>query len=154
MANTSTDTGHGATVAFTQATQFDNVDFSSIDLGEESIPDVDTTHLGTTNFRTYIPGDLREPGEVTLTFNFDNDDQGTSADQVPPAMGSTDEITITFPVNSVAGQSTGAKLVGNGYFKSYRRPTLETDTLQTGQVVFKFDGGVSGTTEPTFTGAS
>ena len=134
------DTGHGATAAFSSSTGYDNYLFTTIGLGGSTIPTIDTTHLGTTGFRTYIPGDLKDTNEISFGFRFDPEDQ--SAATLP--VGTVQTLTITWP-NS-GGLATEATLTGTGFVTDYQFPELTTDTVQDGTMTFKFDG----TTGPTF----
>ena len=139
MANAAVDTGHGATV--TLATTGLSLNWTSIDLGEETINDVEQTHLGTTGYREYRPGDLKEPGEVVIPFQWDSE-----AAQI--AVGTVESLTFTFP--TATGQSTAATYAGTGYIKRVKRPNLQTDTIQDGELTVKFDG----ITGPTYTAAT
>lgn len=130
MANAAVDTGHGASATFSSTSLSFN--WTSIDLGEETITDVKTTKLATTGYHEYMPGDLKEGGEVSINFQWDSE-----AAQV--ALGTVETLTATLPIP--AGGSTAATLAGTGYIKRIKRTSLETDTLQTGELTFMFDGG-------------
>jgi len=139
MANAKVDTGHGATITLsTSALAFN---WTGMDLGEESIPDVDRSHLATADYREYMPGDLKEPGLITIPFQWDSD-----AAQV--AEGVPETITVTFPLAS--GGSTAATFAGTGYINKVTRPNLQTDTIQNGEITIKLDG----LTGPVYTAAT
>lgn len=139
MANAVIDTGHGATMTF--GTSSLSYNWTSIDMGETTLPDVDTVHLGTTGNRTYLPGDLTDDGEVTIPFQFD-------AEAALPTLGSVETVTVTFPQE--AGQTAPATYAGTAYIKRVRKPNLQTDTLQDGEITIRWDGQ----TGPTFTAAT
>lgn len=139
MANAVVDTGHGATMTF--GTSSISVNFTSIDMGETTRPDVETTYLGTTGNRTFIPGDLDDDGEITLPFQWD-------AEASLISTGTVETITVTFPQE--AGQTAPATYAGTGYIKRVRKPNLQTDTLQDGELTIRWDGG----TGPTWTAAT
>lgn len=139
MANAAVDTGHGATL--TLSTSALSFNWTSIDLGEETIDDIATSHLGSTGYKEYVPGDLKEGGSITIPFQFDNE-------AALPGLGTVETATVTFPLAS--GQTTAATLAGTGYLKRLKRPNLQTDTLQDGELVFMWDGG----TGPAFTAAT
>lgn len=139
MANAVVDTGHGATATLSSSAYSFN--WTSLDLGEETLEPVDTTHLGTSGYRTSIPGDLKSPGQVTMPHQFD-------AEAAQIVLGTVETLTITFPQES--GQSAAATLVGTGFFLRHKRPNLQTDTIQDGELVFQFNG----LTGPTFTAAT
>lgn len=124
------DTGHGATAHLSE----DNlaVDFKGIDLGEETITDVSKTHLGSLNYEQTVPGDLREPGEVVIPFNWNN--------EVDPVLtiGRVQVLTVTFPL--AEGQTDQAIFSAQGYVKRVKRPNLQTNELQMGEITFKLNG--------------
>ena len=138
MANTYVDTGHGATATF--ATSGFSLNITSIDLGEQTIEDVEKTHLGTSGFREFMPGDLKTPNEVTMPFQWD-----TSAAEV--AISEVETVTITFPIPAAG---TAATLAGTAYIKRNKFPNLQTDTIQDGELIVQFDG----VTGPTYTAFS
>ena len=71
----------------------------SVDWSGISRESVNTSHMGTTTFHTFIPGDLTDPGELTLEFNFEPDDE--------PIWDDVEEtLTIAFPLE--VGQSSPA----------------------------------------------
>lgn len=74
-----------------------------------SVPTVDTTHLGTTGFRTKIPGELQDGGEWTLDYIHDPDEQ--------PPVGVSQTITIT--QNAKTGQSSGATIAFTGFVSKW-----------------------------------
>lgn len=144
------DTGNGATVTFTaldgtsSSTAVGSV--RSVNLGEQSIPVIDTSHLGTTNFLTSIPGDLKEPGEISMEVLFDQDTVGV------PSLGTVEDIIITFPIVT-SGQTTNATYTASGFFSSVSLPEVVNNELMMMSITFKCDGGAdaSNPQEPTFT---
>jgi hypothetical protein len=85
------DLGTGTTVTFgTSSFSFDLLDVSGS--GNDSREAIQTSHMGTTGYHSYIPGDLMDGGEFTVEGHFG------AAEQPPTgngATGSTGE-TITF----------------------------------------------------------
>ena len=138
MANTYVDTGHGATISFGSSLYAFN--WTAIDIGEETIPDVDRTHLATSGFREYIPGDLATPGEVTVAFQHDSNAAAIT-------LGLVQSITVTLPIPT--GGAAGAYWAGTGYIKRVKRPNLATDELQVGELTVMFDGITGPTLTPT-----
>lgn len=132
----SCDTGHGAAATFSASGL--TLLHTSIDTGEETVDDVEKTHLGSVGFKEYQPGDLNEPGEVTIPYLHETD-------KAKPELGVVETLTITFPLGD--GDATPATLVGTGYLKRIKRPNLQTNQIQDGEVMFKFDGR----TGPTYT---
>jgi hypothetical protein len=144
------DTGNGATVTFTDLDGSSSTtavgSVRSINLGEQSIPVIDTSHLGTTNFLTSIPGDLKEPGEISMEVLFDQDTVGI------PSLGTVEDIIITFPIVT-SGQTTNATYTASGFFSSVSLPEIVNNELMMMSITFKCDGGAdaSNPQEPTFT---
>lgn len=139
MANAAVDTGHGATI--TLSSSGESYNWNSIDAGESTLEPVETTHLGSGAKKTFMPGDVVDEGEVTIPYQHDSE-------AALPAEGLVQTLTITLPTAS--GQSTPATLVGTGFVTRVKRPNLQTNQLQDGQIVFKFDG----LTGPTYTAAT
>ena len=77
MATNSVDVGTGAYLrvgtssgsggsADSWVVEINDISHSTIEL-----PVIDTTHLGTTTARSFIPGNLYDPGEATFTIHLD-----------------------------------------------------------------------------------
>jgi len=132
------DTGNGATVTFTaldgtsSSTAIGNV--RSVNLGEQSMPVIDTSHLGTTNYLTSIPGDLQDPGEISMEVIFDQDTVGI------PSLGTVEDIIITFPIVTT-GNTTNATYTASGFFSSVSLPEVVNNELMMMTLTFKCDGG-------------
>ena len=138
MANTTVDTGHGASIAL--SSQGFTFNLTGIDTGEETITDVSTDTLAS-SVKTYVPGDLEEKGAVTIPFQWDS-----SANQLQK--GVVETLTITYPLAD--GQTTAATEAGTGYIKRIKKPNLQSDQLQNGEITFKWNG----LTGPVFTPGS
>ena len=106
-------------------------------------PRVETTHLGTSTNRTYMPGDLNEIGEVTLDVQFE------SKTGLPAIGTAAETITITFPLPG-GGAATAANIAGTGFITGISYPPMQTGTIQQGQITFTFDGS----TGPTYTASA
>lgn len=130
MAEPAVNVGTGTTIGFSAgayAAEVLNVSWSGI-----SRPSIDTTHMGTVeanNFggRTFMPGDLVDPGELTVEYHFD-------PDLDPLIDGAVVTITVTFP-----GTSTWA---ASGFCTAFEF----TDPLEDKMVcsaTFKITGGVT-----------
>ena len=91
--------GTGATIAFGTSSY-------SVEVTNCNRPAIDTTHLGTTNARTFRPGDLYDGGQVEVDIHYDPDDH-------PPISGAEETITITFDVPS--GLTNGATAQFTGF---------------------------------------
>ena len=72
MAGGRSDIGTGTAVTFaTSGFTGHLLDVSWDGLERASI---DTSHLGTVDYMTFIPGDLVDPGEISLELAFDRDE--------------------------------------------------------------------------------
>lgn len=67
------DTGHTTTIAF--ATSSFTAPMILIGSSEMTRPSLDKSHLGTTNYRSFKPGDLVDAGEFDIEFFYDPDEQ-------------------------------------------------------------------------------
>lgn len=130
------DTGNTATFVLGTTGAVGNI--QSMVLPEWLLQDIDDSHLGTTDYLTYTPGDLTEPGEIVADIIFD-------ASIAVPSNGTVETGTLTFPLG--AGGSVAATLIGTGYIKRYKIPDLANNQLNVGQLTFKLDGK----TGPTYT---
>lgn len=133
------DTGNGTTLTHAAATFIANI--ISITPGEETREALDVSHLGTSNQREFIPGDLRDAGEFTVTYIQDV----TDSDKSLPPMTGAELWTITLPNQGSAGAAT---ITFTGFVTSRQLAPLENDTVQVGTFSIKPDGGA---TELTFT---
>lgn len=133
-----TSTGHGATL--TMATSGFTALFTTLGGFEQAREALDTSHLGTLDWRTKIPGDLVDPGAISGTFWYDVDSQ-------PPITGAPEEITLTFPLTDPV-KTNAAKVVGDAFVTNSGTPSLETDTLMAGEMEVTWAG------EPTYTDES
>ena len=141
MANTTVDVGTGATL--TLATSLLVVNWTSMALGTKSIDVIDTTHLGTTGNKTIMGGDLTNPGEVTLEFQWDSENG-------PGVSNVSELLTVTFPRLNPPNTVSAATYAGTGILTSITYPTLGVEELQTGSLTFTFDGQA---TDATYTDA-
>ncbi len=101
---------------------------------------LETTHMGSTNFREFIPGKLVNAGELTVTIFGD-------ANTTPPISAAAETVTLT--VGLVGSQTTGATLIGTAFVTAYNfSGDLESTWEQ--EVTIKWDGK----TGPTWTDGS
>ena len=133
------DTGNSATIVF--ATTGFVANFHLLGGAEHEIEVIEDSHLGTTTYKTYIPGDLDEPGEFDCEFEW----QG---DVSPPARGTAETITVTHPVPPTL--SNGATHAGTGFIQKVKLPEMVNNELQMGSLTVKWDGK----TGPTYTAAT
>lgn len=146
ITETHADTGAGATITFSSTTFAAKI--RSIQLPTWTVDDLEKSTLDTTAYKEFVPSDLVDPGEVSVTCLFP-----TSLTLPTVAATVTETCTITFPLRKVASttttsnETTAANIAGSGYFKSFQFPNLQLGNLQEATFVFKFDGD----TGPTFT---
>jgi len=126
------DVGNGASITF--GTSGFTGSLMSIDGNEITREPVETSHLGTTTAKTFIPDDLYDAGELSVTFQYDPDEQ-------PPFAGAAETITITFPVPS--GLNNGATCAGTGFVTSFKQPELSVGELMEAEMTIKFSGALT-----------
>jgi hypothetical protein len=135
------DTGHGA--AITLATSALTYKWRKIGAVEQSREKVEDTDLSNTNYKSYLPGDVAEPGEFEVEFCFN------PATALPSALAAPETVTITGP--TPPGGASGAALTGTGFItKITASPEFTTNGLQIGKMTIAFDGK----TGPTHTAAA
>lgn len=83
------DTGIGTTITFTGSTAF-IANVLTLSWDGISRPALDTSHLGTSTWRTFIPGDLVDPGSLAIEMQFE-------AANAPPITATANTVTINFP---------------------------------------------------------
>jgi len=138
MANTTVDIGTGASCVFSGAGAIIlALNWTSMALGTKSIDVIDTTHLGTTGNKTIMGGDLTNPGEVTLEFQWDSEPIATNV--TPNVSNVSQTLTITFPTHTL-NTTSAATYAGTGLITSVTYPTLGIEELQTGSLTFTWDG--------------
>ena len=130
------DVGTGTTITF--GTSGFSARVSSIDGPSMSRTTVETTHLATSQWRTHMPGDLADLGEITLTVHHD-------PSLTPPIRQAAETVTITFPVPS--GLTNPATCVFTAMCIGYSA-SIAIDELMTASMTLKGSGA------PTITAAS
>lgn len=79
--------GHGTTIAW-ETGFFATI--LGISLGGVERAAVLTSHFGTTNYKTFEPADLTDPGEITVEIQHDTA-------KAPPVLEAAETLTITWP---------------------------------------------------------
>lgn len=97
---------------------------------------VDSSHLGTEDFRTFIPGELTDPGELAIELAFDPDD-------TPPFNGVVEEVTVTFPLFAL---TTPAKWIANGFQRTFSN-SAPLEEKMTATLGIKMSGAIVVTAE-------
>lgn len=145
MAGSNGATGHGRTIAFGTSSFVGSMHF--IGGTEQTREPIEDSHLALTSGseRTYVPGDLIEPGQFDLRYQYDQ-----SAGVFPPITGAAETITITEPLKT--GEATAATLAGTGFFIRRKSADVEINAtgVMEGEATIKWDGK----TGPTYTAGS
>lgn len=133
------DEGAGASITFgTSGTTINAISIQATGIAREAL---ETTHLQTTGgFKTFIPADYVDGGEVQVTFRYDPDTQ-------PPYNAAAETITITYPVP--ASKNNGATEAATGFVSSFDPPTLSNDTVMDASMTIKRSGPVTFTAATT-----
>lgn len=134
MAGTTVDIGTGTTIEFVDSGYTAEIISVTWDGIERAL--IDTTHLGSTppdtdefGGKTYLIGDLEDPGELTLEMHF-NPNSMLPGHQV-------ETIRVTAPI--VPGDSTSAYIEGQGVMRSFSF-TIPTEGLMTANMRVKMVG--------------
>ncbi len=138
MPGAAVDVGHGTTLVFGTSGFTANIDSVTWDGIARTV--VDTSHMGTTpaganqfGNRTFIPGDLIDPGTLTLNVHFNP--------QTNPPIGAVPEtITVTWPL--VTGDSTPANWSASGFVSQFTL-TDPVDDKMTAVLTVKLSGKVT-----------
>ena len=128
-------TGNTGTIAF--GTSAIVLSWTKIGEWQTTRGKLETSHLATATFKTFMPDDLADPGEVEVEALFDP----TKALGSITAVAET--ITITYP--KTAG--TAAKLAGTGFITMLSTPELVNGSVSKRKIKVAFNGG----TGPAFT---
>lgn len=136
------NTGHGGSITFgTSSLSYFWRKISAVEQEGEAVED---TELDNTYYKTYLPGDVVEPGEFEIEYAW-------NAKDTLPTLGTVETITITLPQG--VGETAAADLEGTGFIMSRTAfPECATNGLQIGKMKVAFDG--AGGAVPTWTKAT
>jgi hypothetical protein len=126
--------GTGATITF--GTTGVSLEANSIQSQGIEWASIEDTDLGNTTAKSFLRGDLYDPGTITVGFNWtsDLDDLLSSSD--------SETITITYPNTDSSTEAS------DGFIQSIDPSTLEVDTLATGTLTVKRTGPITYTDAP------
>lgn len=127
-------TGNTTSVAFGTTSAYNDVEITSVSVDGISTEDMDVSHLGTTGFRDYIPGDLKEGGTITVEHLTDLD-----APVLPVHV--TETITFTQPITT-AGNTTAGDMAFPGYVNNVSWKQVNEDAVK-GTYTIKVAGDVT-----------
>lgn len=105
----------------------------SVDGPGASRPSIDTTHMATSANRTFMPGDLVDQGEVTITVHHD-------PSLTRPIATAAETVTITHPIP--AGLTVAATWAFSAFCTGYS-PSFAIDELMQAQLTLKISGAVT-----------
>ena len=125
------DVGTGTQVTF--ATSGFAAELLSVNGQDIARDEIETSHMGTVGYKTFMPADLIDPGAVDLEFAFDPDER-------PPVEQPPEQITITFPVPP--GKSNGARVQGIGFISQWSWGA-EVGAKMTGSAKIKWSGSLN-----------
>jgi len=122
----------GLTITF--GTSSWTAELTSVNQNDVSREALDTTHLGTTTAKTFIPTELFDGGNLEVEFLHEVDEQ-------PPYSGAAETITVTFP-KEAAGSSVANSVQFSGFMTNYSwgAPMGE---LVTGSATIKVTGDLT-----------
>jgi len=112
MASPTADLSHGITIVF--GTSGFTAEITDVTPPGAERGKVDTSHQGTTNFKTFSPEDLVEWGAAEFEINFNPDTD-------PPVEAVPETVTITFPA--------GTTWAFTGWMSSYKPQAPHLDLM-------------------------
>jgi hypothetical protein len=131
------DVGTGASVTFSSGffAEIANLDWSGIT--REAI---ETSHMGTAapsagefGNKTFIPGDLSDPGSLDVELHF-------NPDTIPPIDGAAETVTLQFAASD--GDTTGASWAGSGFLTDCGA-AIPLEDKMTMSATIKFTGNIT-----------
>lgn len=135
-------TGHKGTLTF--GTSALSLAFRSIGGATRERPEIATSDLSTTDWESFIPGDLVNPGSTDVEYLVDVED----SDAVPDITDPSESIVVTYPITN-SSNNTNATLTRTGFFTSVTEPSLVTDELMMGTATIKWSGAPTWSAETT-----
>jgi len=131
MATSPPDEGFGASITFSGGffARITNIGWSGIARN----PLETTSNASTANAKTFIPSSVYDPGEMSVDLRLD-------PDTTPPITGSSETITLTFPINpDNVGAATWSAV---GFLTSYDLTAPMEDVMGASATV-KFTGPIT-----------
>jgi hypothetical protein len=115
--------GHGLTLTFAGFTA-NVISVSGPNLARESI---EKTHMGTTNWKEFMPADLADAGEVSVEVEF-------APDALPPILGAPGALAITW------GSTEADVWTCTAFMTGFQVNAGETGARMTASATFKLTG--------------
>jgi hypothetical protein len=126
------DIGNGTSVTF--GTSSFSASLMSVTWGGITRPAIQTSHLGTTTAHTFMPDDLYDGGDITLSIQYNPNTQ-------PPISGAAETVTVTYPVPS--GSSNGATHAFSGFVTEFVPGNAGLGELMIASVTVKVSGAIT-----------
>lgn len=127
------DTGHGATITLSESAL--SLNWKNIDLGEETLDEIDKTHLGSAR-KQMEPGDIPDDGEITIPFQWE-----VGANAI--VTGTKETATITFSNGGTTAAPIQSTFTATGWIKRIKRPNFQTNQINEGEITFRIDGSAA-----------
>lgn len=132
MPTVAADEGRGATLTLGTNTWETAALITSITPDAVTRAALETTHLGTTTARSFIPEDLVDNGGFTIEFLAN----GADTNAILPVLQAAETVTITYAV--MTGNTTGQIITGSGFCTEYNPPSASVGELLKGSAKFKW----------------
>lgn len=130
------DIGTGTSITFASGffARILNIDFDEFQRAalETSHMGIAAPSAGTFGNKTFIPGDLSDPGGIDVEIHL-------NPDTIPPIDSAAGAFTITF--------ASGATWAGTGFMTGFK-PTVPLEGVMTAKCKLKFTGAVTRTAAP------
>ena len=127
------DEGHGATLTLSSSTWETAALLTSLTWDPIARQALETTHLATTNGRSFMPEDLPDYGRLTAEF--------LHIDAIAPPYTTAETITVTYPLGS--GQSGAATIACSGFLIDYTPGGAVVGEIMRGTAVWKLTGAMT-----------
>ena len=115
--------GTGTTIAFGTSTSFTPQVIAFGQMASWERPAIETSHMGTTSWHSFLPGELVDPGECQMTIAF-------APGTIPPITAAPETITIG---------GFGGTISGSGFITSYT-PGAPLEDRMTADITIKWTG--------------
>lgn len=127
------DEGNGATLTLGISTWASSALLTKIEFEDQSREPVETSGLVTTIAKTYTPGDLIEPGALTVEF--------LHIDAIEAPFLDEETVTVTYPIGQ--GQTTPATVAAKGFLLDYKFAGATNGEIMKGEAKWKFTGPIT-----------
>jgi hypothetical protein len=128
--HSNTEVGHGATITFSSGffANVEDIEWSGI-----TRDSIETTHMETSGGQTYLPTDNYDPGNLSVTWQYDVAETST------PYTSTAETVTLTFPD---ANTSTTSTWSASGFLTDYSVTLPDKDKVMATATV-KFSGSIT-----------